>query len=119
MSFFPVIELVDRYTIALLKHEKTNDNQQELDWYTQHLQTYDVSSIQEDLVSLYNIHKQIWSLEAELKAGKENNLSLEEIGRRAIKIRNWNHERIALKNTMAEKLNRDDVREKKFEHLSE
>ena len=31
---FPVIEIVDRYAIAVVKHEKTNgDNQEELNFY--------------------------------------------------------------------------------------
>ena len=67
---------------------------------------------------LIDIHKQIWELEKELKAGLEQALSLEEIGRRAIEIRNHNHRRIALKNAMAEKLY-CPVREIKKDHASE
>lgn len=50
--------------------------------------------------------------------GTEANLPLEEIGRRAIKIRDWNNRRIALKNSMAEKLD-CTVREIKKDHLSQ
>ena len=66
----------------------------------------------------FPIRNQIWNLEAELKTGRETELALEEIGRRAIAIRDHNNTRIALKNTMAEKLN-CPVREIKKEHLSE
>ena len=93
---FPVVELVDRFVIAHLKFDRTQANQEELDWYT----------------------NQIWELESELKSGTEHKLSLEEIGRRAIEIRNWNKKRITLKNSMAEKLN-CSVREIKQDHLSQ
>jgi hypothetical protein len=74
--------------------------------------------VAQDLQRLRDIHNAIWELEKELKSGQEHNLSLEEIGRRAIEIRNFNHQRIDLKNQMAEKLN-CPVREIKKEHASE
>jgi len=42
---------------------------------------------------------------------------LEEIGRRAIAIRDWNNKRLVLKNSAAELL-KCDVREIKKDHLS-
>ena len=118
MSFFPVIELVDRYSIACLKYDKTQANKEELDFYKTHLAEYDILSVVNELEQLYNIHKQIWDLESQLKSGKEDELPLEEIGRRAIAIRNLNNQRIKLKNTMAEKLG-CSVKEIKHNHLSE
>ena len=36
---FPTIEIVDRYTIAVVKHKKTNGaNQEELDFYIEQMQ---------------------------------------------------------------------------------
>ena len=116
--FFPVIEIVDRYCIAKLKFDKTSTNAAELEFYTKQLAHFDTKLIQFDLQHLYDIHAEIWSLESELKSGAESNLPLEEIGRRAIKIRDWNNRRIALKNAMAEKLH-CTVREYKQEHLSQ
>lgn len=115
---FPVIELVDRYAIAQLKFDKTKANLQELNFYNSKLKNYDLDLIAEDLDQLYHIHSNIWSLEAELKSGREQNLSLEELGRRAILIRDWNHQRIELKNSMAKKLG-CEVREIKKDHLSQ
>lgn len=113
---FPIIELYDRLAIAEVKWEKTKANKEELDWYMEHCSvTEEVKELYEDLK---NIHRQIWSLEAELKSGREHELSLEEIGRRAIIIRNKNNERIKIKNTIAERLG-DSVKEIKKEHLSE
>jgi len=115
---FPIIELVDRYSIACLKFDKTRANKEELDFYVQQLSLFDITAISQQLKELYHIHSCIWDLEAQLKAGKEESLSLEEIGRRAIKIRDNNNKRIALKNSMAEKLG-CKVREIKKDHASE
>lgn len=116
--FFPVIELVDRYSIAKLKFDKTQANMAELEFYKNQLDQFNTEPIAFDLFQLYDIHTEIWKLESDLKSGVEANLSLEEIGRRAITIRDWNNRRIALKNTMAEKLN-CDIREIKQDHLSQ
>ena len=115
---FPVIELVDRYSIAKLKFDKTGSNAAELEFYKTQLDQFDTESITFDLLHLYDIHSEIWALEADLKRGTEANLPLEEIGRRAIKIRDWNNRRIALKNSMAEKLD-CIVREIKKDHCSQ
>lgn len=118
MSFFPIIELVDRYAIAQLKFERTNANREELDFYRDQLTDVDVTKVANELDELYNIHKSIWDLESELKTGVEHQLPLEEIGRRAIEIRNWNNKRIKLKNLIADKLG-SDVKEIKQDHLSQ
>ena len=116
---FPVIELVDRYCIAKLKFAKTAANQAELDFYQTQMANYDIEPITSELDQLYQIHAQIWSLESELKSGVEHQLSLKEIGQRAIQIRNWNNKRISIKNRIADILGKDTVREIKREHLSE
>jgi hypothetical protein len=117
MTFFPVIELVDRYSIACLKYDKTQANKEELDFYKQQLDKYDIVLISQEIKDLYIIHKQIWELESQLKSGKENELPLDEIGRRAIAIRDLNNKRIKLKNQAADKLG-CTVREIKKDHLS-
>jgi hypothetical protein len=118
MSFFPVIELVDRYSIAQLKFDKTQANKSELEFYINQLSKFDLSLIKLELDNLYNIHKQIWSLESQLKMGLEHELPMDEIGRRAIAIRDLNNKRITLKNSMAKKL-KCNIREIKHDHLSE
>lgn len=119
IPFFPIFELVDRYTIARVKFDKTQANLAELNFYQDQLTDYDLSNIQEELDELTKIHREIWKLESELKSGKEDQLELAEIGRRAIEIRNWNNKRIALKNSMADKLGQGYIREIKKDHLSE
>jgi hypothetical protein len=115
---FPIIELVDRYVIALLKFHKTQENREELDFYIDQLCSYDLKKIQTDLDQLYQVHSTIWSLESQLKSGREGELSLEEIGQRAITIRDWNRKRIALKNSIADALG-CDIREIKRNHASQ
>ncbi len=116
--FFPLVELVDRYTIAQLKFFKTQQNANELNFYQEQMSAYDLTLIQTQLEELYNIHKEIWSLESELKSGVEHQLDLAEIGRRAIEIRNWNNRRVTLKNSIAEKLG-CNIKEIKKDHLSQ
>lgn len=117
-SMFPVIELVDRLAIAEVKWERTSANQEELAWYNKQMQSFDVSKIVSMMDQLKQIHRGIWDKEALLKSGREQELPLDEIGRRAIAIRDLNNQRVALKNAMAKELN-CYVREIKKDHLSE
>ena len=118
MSFFPVIELFDRLAIAEVKFKKTRANEQELIWYQRQVQDFDLTVVSNLYDDLKEIHYEIWLLEAELKSGKEEELPLEEIGRRAIAIRNKNNKRIRIKNAMADLLG-DSIQEIKKDHLSE
>ena len=118
MSFFPVIELFDRLAIAEVKFKKTRANEQELIWYQRQVQDFDLTAVSNLYDDLKEIHYEIWLLEAELKSGKEEELPLEEIGRRAIAIRNKNNKRIRIKNAMADLLG-DSIQEIKKDHLSE
>jgi hypothetical protein len=115
---FPVIELIDRLAIAQVKWEKTTSNQAELEWYTNEAKNFNLTIVECLFNELKETHNQIWNLESELKTGRESELPLEEIGRRAIMIRDFNAKRILIKNQIAEKLN-CPVREIKKDHLSE
>ena len=120
MEFLPVLELIDRLCIARVKHARTQGaNQIELDWYEdKYRQLPQSAELDADIQAMTDIHHAIWDLEWQLKSGVEQMLSLQEIGRRAIAIRDHNNKRITLKNSMAEKLN-CSVREIKKDHLSE
>jgi len=116
---FPMVELIDRYAIATVKFSKTEGaNSTELTYYRKQLENYDISAVCNELKELKTIHNEIWELEKELKSDREKELELEEIGRRAIAIRDKNKSRIKLKNIIAEKLG-CGVREIKKDHLSE
>ena len=115
---FPIVELIDRLAIAEIKFEKTQLNQDEVDYYRQQFNCYNFSMIENDFIQLKEIHLMIWSLESDLRQGKENQHDLAEIGRRAIAIRDWNRTRVELKNKIAETLD-CTIREIKKDHRSE
>ncbi len=111
MYKFPLIELVDRYTIAQVKHQRTNGaNQEELDFYQAQFEEFDFEKISVWLTALVDLHNSIWDLEDDFKKCKLDNVDLAEIGRRALEIRDFNNLRIQMKNHMAKLLD-DPVRE--------
>jgi len=114
---FPVVELFDRYAIAYVKWQRTHLNKDELEYYQQQVDQFEVDLVREPLDTLIGIHNIIWDLEWQLKTGVEDKLSFEEIGRRAIIIRDFNNKRVTSKNKIAELLN-DTVKEFKQDHLS-
>jgi len=116
---FPIIELVDRYTIARVKYEKTvGANQAELDFYQQQIDLLDKDLIATELQELENIHRRIWAMEDDFKKCRVDQVDLAEIGRRALEIRDINNYRVQYKNAIATKLN-DPVKEIKKDHTSE
>ena len=116
---FPIVELIDRLAIAEVKFMRTNGaNKEELEWYQQQSNNLSLENVRLQYNDLKNIHNEIWELESLLKSGHEQEVSLEEIGRRAILIRNFNNKRIAIKNYIAQYLG-CQVREIKKNHLSE
>ena len=120
MEFLPVLELIDRLCIARVKYARTNGaNQVELDWYEDKFRQLPQSpELDADIQAMTDIHHAIWDLEWQLKAGVEQMLSLQEIGRRAIAIRDFNNKRIAYKNSVASILGHP-VREIKQDHLAD
>ena len=116
---FPIIEIVDRYAIAVVKHEKTNGaNQEELDFYTAQIDQTCIGLTDPKLIELIEHHSYVWSLEDDFKKAKIDALPLEEIGRRALYIRDIGYKRVTLKNALAELFN-DPVREIKQDHITE
>ena len=120
MEYLPVLELIDRLCIARVKHVRTKGaNQIELDWYEQQYQMLPQSTeLDTAIQKMTDIHHAIWDLEWQLKSGVEQMLSLEEIGRRAIAIRDFNNRRITYKNSVANILNHP-VTEIKQDHLAD
>jgi len=56
-------------------------------------------------------------LESDIRKGKEDELGLEEVGRRALQIRDINGERVALKNTLKD-IFKDGYQDIKVKHRS-
>lgn len=107
------MELVDRYTIAQVKYNRTGGaNEEELNFYEQQMNKIDKTIIWDELQAFKILHDKIWNLEDDFKKSRIDGTDLAEIGRRALEIRDYNQYRVQLKNAVAEKLN-DPVREVK------
>jgi hypothetical protein len=76
------------------------------------------ASLDDLLVKLYTINGRIWNLESDIRQGKEGLLGLEEVGRRALAIRDFNGERIRLKNRITDLIG-EKYKEIKIDHASE
>jgi hypothetical protein len=94
-----VADVADRYTILKLKNERLGAVY-DLEYYKSVLP----AAIDDVVEKLYSVNGRIWDLESDIRKGKEGELGLEEVGRRALLIRDWNHIRIGLKNIIAERL---------------
>lgn len=112
----PISEIADRYSIALLKQERANaDNQLEIDTlYTEIVQYEGAITF---VNKLKDINGKIWDLESDIRKGKEAELGLEEVGRRAIMIREFNKIRVGYKNEMV-KIYEEGFEDIKMNHAS-
>lgn len=98
----PISEIADRYSIALLKKARANaDNDIEIDTLKFEIDQY--QGVLEYVEKLLDVNAKIWDLESDIRKGKENELGLEEVGRRAIAIRGLNKIRVSYKNEMVKK----------------
>lgn len=98
-------ELADKYAILRLKRDRLPQDKallRELEEVTCaiHEEQGNYEQAQILRTKLYVVNGQIWDLEAEIRAGNDGSITLEEIGRRALAIRNFNKGRVALKNQM-------------------
>lgn len=62
-------------------------------------------------INLLDVNSKIWNSESDIRQGKE--LDLEDVGRRALSIRDFNRQRVALKNSISQ------YKEIKLDHVSE
>lgn len=115
----PASEMADRLSIAILKNERTDhDMTHEIETYWKYLKARDYSQIEEFVEKLKEVNGRIWDLEADIRQGKEAELGLEEVGRRAIKIRGLNKIRVGYKNEMVD-LYKEGFTDIKVNHGSE
>jgi hypothetical protein len=109
-------DLCDRFSIILLKLQRAKTdmvikeygflaNAVPIRW-TRHVD------------ALVDVNGRIWDLEAQIRSGREGELGLEEVGKRALMIRDLNAERISIKNEIAE-LSGEGFPEVKKDHASE
>ena len=102
----PIGEILDRYSIAVLKKERANaDNDIELIDLLKEIEDYrqkDSEFINHKINQLIEINGMIWDLESDIRKGREGELGLEEVGLREIKIREFNKIRVGYKNDVVE-----------------
>ena len=110
-------DVLDRLSICKLKSERTDmDCSKEINMLQQEVSNYpDTSSY---LERLYQINGEIWNLESDIRKEKEATLGLEEVGRRAIRIRQFNNQRVSIKNEINSKFNEGFI-ETKINHGSQ
>jgi len=113
----PISEIADRYSIAILKKERANaDNSGEISSLNNEIKNY--PNIDRYIEKLIEINGKIWDLESDIRKGKEKELGLEEVGRRAIEIRGFNKIRVGYKNEMVN-LYGEGFEDIKMNHASE
>lgn len=108
-------EIADRYSILLLKKERLQDENIMGEFKVFHELVLAKPHLHEGVQELYKENGLIWDLESDIRRGKEAELGLEEVGRRAIQIRDHNKNRIAIKN----KINVNWFKEVKVNHASQ
>lgn len=123
----PLPEAIDKLTILMLKRERLPDSperasvEREYDYYNAVLEAYrteDGIDIKQSWIDdLYVANGHCWDLEAAIRQGRDAELGLEEVGRRAIELRDLNKIRIAAKNRIAEECGLDFF-EVKVDHAS-
>jgi hypothetical protein len=113
---YPLDELIDKSSIIRLKFERIPNLDDRTKW-AKEIFDYSVAigeyigekicsqkEIEDWMVRLYEVNGKIWDLEADIRAGKDKELGLEEVGRRAIRIREINGERVRIKSSIVEKI---------------
>jgi len=117
MLKMPVSEIADRYSICILKDNRTvEDMTDELELYKAELDNYE--NIDEYVQRLVLINGEIWDLESDIRRGREEELGLDEVGRRAILIRNTNRKRITIKNEIVD-MYKEGFKDIKINHGSD
>ena len=104
----PLPEVIDRYTICKLKLERLDHTQIDIVAMKDQLEYYkkgiDFTNTQLIKLSedLYNVNGRIWDVESSIRAGLDDQLGYVEIGKRAVKVRDLNRERMSIKNEITE-----------------
>ena len=100
MMKMPLSEILDRYTITKLKSERTDENvSDELKTYKREIDNPNYAQRSNQIITfidrLYEINGELWETEGDIRRGVD--MPLEEIGRLALKVRDLNCERNAIK----------------------
>jgi len=120
----PICELCDRLTIAQLKMARLPDdqiNKQELqlqiNYYSLGIDPFN-QELRNLIFKLQEINGKMWDAEYDIRKGLDADLGLEEIGRRALAIRDLNRDRIAVKNQITDLVGQPEFKDCKMNHAS-
>ena len=120
----PICELCDRLTIAHLKMSRLPDGeinkeelQAQINYYSLGIDPFD-ENLRNLIFKLQEINGKMWDAEYDIRKGLDADLGLEEIGRRALAIRNLNRERIAVKNQITDLVGQPEFKDCKMNHAS-
>lgn len=120
----PICELCDRLTIALLKLERLPEDEIDKNGLAKQIAYYKEGIDQDNqglkilIDKLLEANTKMWDAEHAIRKGLDNDLGLEEIGRRAINIRDLNRERVAIKNDIADLVSQPEFKDCKMNHIS-
>ena len=90
----PTSEIIDRYTITLLKSERTDEDvSEELTAYKKEIP--DGDSVNTFIDRMYEINGKIWDTEGDIRRGVD--MPLEDVGRLALIVRDLNQIRNGIK----------------------
>ena len=96
----PLSEIIDRYTITLLKSERTDEDvSEELTAYKKEIP--DGDSVNTFIDRMYEINGKIWNTEGDIRRGVD--MPLEEVGRLALIVRDLNQIRNGIKGEIVDK----------------
>lgn len=96
----PLSEIIDRYTITMLKSERTDEDvSEELNAYKEEIESTLYSERSNEIESfierLYEVNGQMWDKEGDIRSGVD--LPLDEVGRLALECRDINRVRNGIK----------------------
>lgn len=119
---YPISEIADRLSIIWLKVKRISTEQfydecRKLETAKAEYEGRTGLDFEKQFLQLYDVNGKIWDLESEIRQGKEGKLGLEEVGRRALAIRDLNADRVKLKNEIARLAG--EFEEVKKDHASE
>lgn len=109
-------DIFDRTTI-LMQHLILDNKAVEPEYQSYLEEMERISPVTYCFIQLFAFNRAIWKLEEDIRAGKESKLGIEEVGQRALKIRDLNKRRIKLKNDVAQLLG--GFQQVKLNHASE
>lgn len=101
---YSIADIVDRFTITELKMIRISGEIYNNEYNLLLEEVLEVMpEIAPYLKALQKINARIWELESAIRLAQEDSLGLEEVGRRALRIRDANAHRIRVKNAITRK----------------